>query len=403
MSLFENRVLLNYILSHARGDERPYLDVTVYGYSFKGLLDSGATRTILGSSGWDVLKNSGIKLHKTTLECTVASGAVCSCLGFIRAPVQLLDTVHLLEILVVPSVSHTLILGIDFWKSMEIVPNLRDGVWTFSEVESNPVVASVTDETSLTFSQKYSLDELIKSEIARKPSSLGCTNVAQHHIELLPGAQPIKQRYYPVSPPKQKIIDTELRKMLEMGFIEQSKSAWSSPVCLVRKKDNSYRFCVDYRRLNAVTKKDAYPIPYISSILDRLRNATFISSLDVKSAFWQVSLTPESREYTAFTVPGRGLFQFKRMPFGLTGAPATWQRIIDTVLKADLEPSVFVYLDDIIVVSQGFDDHLQTLSLVFERLRDAGIMINFEKCQFCRPQLRYLGFVVDRFGLRPDP
>jgi hypothetical protein len=117
---------------------------------------------------------------------------------------------------------------------------------------------------------------------------IGCTDVDQHHIELLPGTRPIKQRYYPVSPHKQKIIHEELRKMLELDVVEPSKSPWSSPVCLVKKKDDTYRFCVDFRQLNTVTKKDAYPLPDVSSILDRLRDAKYISSLDVKSAFWQV-------------------------------------------------------------------------------------------------------------------
>lgn len=107
----------------------------------------------------------------------------------------------------------------------------------------------------------------------------------EHHIELLPGTKPIKQRYYLVSPIKQLIIDAELKNMLELGVVEPSNSAWSSPVCLVKKKDNSYRFCVDYRKLNACSKKDAYPLPYILAILDRLRNAKLISTIDIKSAF----------------------------------------------------------------------------------------------------------------------
>lgn len=123
--------------------------------------------------------------------------------------------------------------------------------------------------------------------------------------------------------------------MLKLGIIEPSRSAWSSPILLVKKKDNSYRFCVDFRKVNSVTEKDAYHLPYASSILDQLRDAKFITSLDIKSAYWQIEMEENSKQYTAFTVPNRGLFQFTRMPFGLHNAPATWQRLIDQVIGSD--------------------------------------------------------------------
>jgi hypothetical protein len=143
--------------------------------------------------------------------------------------------------------------------------------------------------------------------------------------------------------------------MLKENIIEPSQSPWSSPVCLVLKKDGDYRFCVDYRKLNSVTKPDAYQLPYISSILDQLRDCHYMRSIDIKSAFWQVEVAPDSREYTAFTVPGRGLYQFRRMPFGLINSPATWQHIMDNIIGAALEPHVFVYLDDIIIISRDFE------------------------------------------------
>lgn len=191
--------------------------------------------------------------------------------------------------------------------------------------------------------------------------------------------------------------------MLAEGIVEPSKSGWSSPVVLVRKSDGSYRFCVDYRQLNSVTKRDAYPLPYISNILDRLRDARVLSSVDIKSAYWQVPLAESSKEKTAFTVPNRGLFQFRRMPFGLHNAPATWQRLIDAVLGADLEPNVFVYLDDIIIISKDFPTHVEILEKVFQRLTDANLAINWDKCNLCRAELKYLGYTVNRNGLHVDP
>lgn len=204
----------------------------------------------------------------------------------------------------------------------------------------------------------------------------------------------------------QAIIDSEVEKMEKEGVIEPSTYAWSSLVVIVRKKDGTYRFCVDYRRLNSVTEKDAYPLPHITATLDKLRGAKYLSTPDLKSGYWQVPLTAKSRPLTAFTVPGRGLRQFRTptvMPFGLHSARATFQRLFDTVLGPELEPNVLVYLDDIVVASQTFEDHLRHLKEVFRRLRDAILRLNSDKCHFCRSSLKYLGHIIDRDGIRTDP
>lgn len=396
------KVLLDYVFEHADNDQRPYLKISIMGINFLGLLDSGATRTIAGSTGWRLLKYLNLPLDTSkAINCTVANGSTCQSIGTVQTPVQLLHKVIILDILIVPSLPHTIILGLDFWKQMGIVPDLRNDVWSFSNSNITEV-AALNSAEDLTLEQQQLLDQLISTKtISLSKNTLGCTNLVEH--EIITDATPIKQRYYPVSPVVQSHIDTELTKMLEQGVIEPSKSPWSSPVLLVPKKDGTYRFVVDYRQLNKVTKKDAYPIPFVSAILDRLRNAHFLSSIDIKSAYWQVPVKESSREYTAFTVPGRGLFHFKRMPFGLTNAPATWQRLLDNVLGADLEPNVFYYLDDIIVVSPDFDTHLELLGKIFDRLAAANLTISFDKCQFCRPELKYLGYVVNKFGLQVDP
>lgn len=165
---------------------------------------------------------------------------------------------------------------------------------------------------------------------------LGCTNAVEHKI--VSTAPPIRQRYYRVSPVIQQYIDKEIDEMLIQDIIEPSQSPWASPVVLVKKKNtDKYRFCVDYRKLNSVTERDSYPLPLVSKTLDKLSNAKYLSSLDIKSAYWQVPIEEASRPLTAF-ICRRELFQFKRMPFGLHNAPATWQRLIDNVLRADLEP-----------------------------------------------------------------
>lgn len=243
---------------------------------------------------------------------------------------------------------------------MNVVPDLKRDIWYFGSIVPTPQLSGIQTQDNLTPVQRKILDSILEEKFKLMGKSLGYTTLTEH--EIITDAHSIKQRYYPVSPFKQRIIDEELK-----NIIEPSKSAWSSPILLISKRDGGYHFCVDYHALNAVTKKDAYPLPYISAILDRLRDAKYLSSMDIKSAYWQVPVKKSCRELAAFTVPGgRDLFHFKRMPFGLSNAPAAWQRLIDTVLGPKLEPHVLVYLDDII--SHDFDAHIKVLSEVFDRL-----------------------------------
>lgn len=402
-SIARMRPVLDFILGHVNSDQRPYLDVKILGREVKGLLDSGASKTVVGHPGWAILRTLGLPMMKTSSigQITVANSQSCKIVGLYHVPIQLLDKVRIIEVLVVPDLPHTLILGIDFWVEMGIVPNLRHGCWTFDGGEPSVQVNSVFAQDSLTTEQQSELNAVIGTYFDSVGNKLGCTSLIEHQI--ITDSEPIKQRYYPVSPAIQKHIDEEVQRMLEEDIIEKSQSAWSSPILLVPKKDKTFRFCVDYRRLNQVTKKDAYPIPFVSAILSKLGNARYLSSLDIKSAYHQVPVAKDAREYTAFTVPGRGLFQFKRMPFGLTNAPATWMRLIDKVLGPELEPYVFVYLDDIIVVTPTFETHIQTLKEIFDRLLKAGLTLSRDKCKFCLDELKYLGYRVDSQGLHVDP
>lgn len=395
--------ILDFIIDHAQNDERPYLKVSVFGRTLLGLLDSGASATILGSKGWQLLRDLNIPMDVSRkTKCTIANGQTCNSVGECEIPISVRDRLKLIRVLVVLELPHTLILGANFWRSMGIVPDLRHNEWHFSDEPANiDSVDHLRSQTILTSLQETRLKALIDRNIALMGDQLGCTDVAEHVI--VTKSPPIKQRYYPVSPVIQKIIDSELQTMLNEGIIETSTSAWSSPILMVRKKDGNFRFCVDYRKLNAVTERDSYPLPYVTHTLDKLRDAHYLSSLDIRSAYWQVPVAESSRPYTAFTVPGRGLFQFRRMPFGLHNAPATWQRLIDRVLGPELEPHVFVYLDDVVVVTQTFEEHLRILDEVFRRLRGAKLTVSIDKCQFCRPEMKYLGYVVDRNGLHVDP
>ena len=190
--------------------------------------------------------------------------------------------------------------------------------------------------------------------------------------------------------------------MLDQGIIEVSSSPWSSPVVLVKKKDGSTRFCINYRKLNATTCKDSYPLPRIDDALDSLAGSKYFSTLDLQSGYHQVAMHPESKEKTAF-ISHAGLYQFNVLSFGLTNAPPQFQRLMSRVLHGLEWKVCLVYMDDIIIFSPSFAEHLSRLKLVFDRFRAANLKLKPSKCYFSRDSVNYLGFVVSSKGIAPDP
>lgn len=185
-----------------------------------------------------------------------------------------------------------------------------------------------------------------------------------------------------------------------------SKSPCCSPPVLAKKSDGTYRLCIDYRKLNAKTKKHAHPLPNIDSLLDKFRNAKYISKIDMTLAFLQVEVDEGSRDFTAFSVPGRGQFRFKRMPFGLTNSPSTYQEMMDRLLMSlpqGADNHIFAYLDDLCVVSETIEEHFHWLEILLKALSDANLEINEQKSEFGCSQVNYLGYIVDSKGLHVDP
>lgn len=253
----------------------------------------------------------------------------------------------------------------------------------------------------LTPTQRQQLDVVITFFPNFEKQGLGRTSLITHEIDI-GDSKPIKQRFYPVSPAVEKLMFAEIDRMLELGVIEPSQSPWSSPMRLVI-KPGKVRLCLDVRKLNSVTKKDAYPLPSIEGIFARLPKANIISKLDLKDAYWQVALSDSSKPLTAFTIPGRPLYQFVVMPFGLCNAPQTMSRLIDEIIPPELRNSVFGYLDDLIIVSEDFESHLSTLLRMSEQFRKANLTVNIGKCKFCVTQVQYIGFVIGNGGITTDP
>ena len=228
----------------------------------------------------------------------------------------------------------------------------------------------------------------------------GRTDKLMHKIDT-GDAHPIRQAARRIPPHKKEEVSKLLQDMLQKDIVERSSSPWASPIVLVKKKDGSTRFCVDYRKLNSVTRKDAYPLPRIDDTLDTLHGSMWFTTLDLASGYWQVGVEKRDQHRTAFSTPN-GLFEFKVMPFGLCNAPATFQRLMDLVLAGLQWSSCLVYLDDIIILGKDFKSHLENLSLVLQRIKDAGLRLKTTKCAFFQDRVNYLGHVVSRDGVSVD-
>lgn len=233
-------------------------------------------------------------------------------------------------------------------------------------------------------------------------TDIGTTDKVKHRIELLDEI-PFKQKYRRVPQALVEEVRTHIKDLLAAGIIRPSRSPFSSNVVLVRKHDGSLRLCIDYRYLNSRTIKDNYALPRIEEILDSLSGNTYFSVLDMKSGYHQIEIAEEHKERTAFTVGPLGFYEFNRMSFGLANAPATYQRLQEQCL-GDLHLKIcFIYLDDLIIFSKSFREHLNRLQQVFQRIRDYGLKLSPKKCSLLMKKVKYVGHIVSEHGVEPDP
>jgi hypothetical protein len=272
------------------------------------------------------------------------------------------------------------------------------------KTEQKPTTFSLI-KTDLSCPQIHSelIEDLIKENcdlFASKDSELGQTDTVKMTIDTGHHA-PIKLRPYRTPLQNRKVIDNAIDEMLDAKIIRRSRSPWSFPIVIVGKKDGTKRFCVDFRQLNKITKKNSYPLPLIDDILALLGRAKYFTSLDLKSGYWQVSMEEHDKQKTAFSCH-RGLFEFNKMPFGLCNAPSIFQELMSIVLEG-LGNFSTAYLDDILVYSATLDEHLKHLQIVFNRLRTHSLKLKLKKCSFLQKETTYLGFVINEYGVKPDP
>eukprot|EP00267_Zea_mays_P054154 XP_020407373.1 uncharacterized protein LOC103652751 [Zea mays] len=403
------------------------LSGSLFGQELLMLLDSGSSHCFLNTSLASSL--TGVNQLAQPLSVTVANGNKLQCTAELTNAewtCQGLSFTSSFKLLPIPC--YDAIIGMDWlescspmyvdWKHKWISLShlgksaLLQGVQPTTPSASLLELRHTAPDQSEIFQLQIAHDSSVPEAIQHllhefdflfaEPKSLPPSRFCDHHIPLIAGARPVNIRPYRFSPTMKDEIETQVADMLRQGLIQHSSSSFSSPVLLVRKKDNTWRFCVDYRHLNALTVKSKYPVPIIDELLDELFGASYFSILDLRAGFHQVLLKAGEEHKTAFQTH-MGHYKFRVMAFGLTGAPGTFQRAMNHTLSPLLRKCALVFFDDILVYSDSLESHVQHLHQVFSLLAQDQWKVKRSKCSFAQSSVSYLGHVVSKDGVATDP
>ncbi|KAJ9509154.1 hypothetical protein QJQ45_001643 [Haematococcus lacustris] len=277
-------------------------------------------------------------------------------------------------------------------------------VMTEGSASASPGTPSDKDDPHIPAAIKAELQTLLDeySDVFKPLTDTPPERPVGHTIPLVPDARPPVTPMYRLSKPEQEELKRQIQDYLSKGMIEPSSSPYAAPILFVQKKSGELRMCIDYRQLNKLTLRDQYPLPRIDDLFDRLSGCSVFSSLDLQAGYHQIRITPEDVPKTAFRTP-EGHFQFKVLSFGLTNAPATFQRVMNNAFAPVLGKCALVYLDDILVMSKSLPEHLQHLRLVFDLLRKNKLYAKMSKCEFMQLTLRFLGHVISAGAISVDP
>ncbi|KII75178.1 Transposon Ty3-G Gag-Pol polyprotein [Thelohanellus kitauei] len=385
------------------------------------LVDSGASISVIDVS---LLKELDFdKLTRTSHKITNVSGQLMPCFGYIDLVLTFNKRGFPHKFLVCRNLEIKCIIGSDFLDRYGCIISFIDNTLQVGDCcvkldkscrmsidyLSLPLKSDHLSPTEIVLShvpesQKSAFIGLLKkysSLLSADKNHVGCTNAVMHKINT-GGAEPFKQRLrkFPIKHIEQlrEIVDN----LLKDGIIERTESPWASNVVLVKKKDSTWRLCVDYRQLNSLTLKNSYPLPRVDDVLESLAGAKYFSKFDLLSGYHQVQVAYEDRQKTAFITPF-GLFQFTRMPFGLCNAPSTFQALMDRILKEAIGRYCMVYLDDIIIYSKSLQDHINHIERIFSMLKKANITINYKKSRILVENFNFLGHVISQAGITTDP
>ncbi|UYV83583.1 hypothetical protein LAZ67_23001537 [Cordylochernes scorpioides] len=402
-----------------------YIDIKVEGDTIRALVDSGASYSVISERFRVELKKT--MFAETDVVLKVADDKVVKSKGRCTLKLEVNGHPENFEFVVLENCSHDVILGWDFFKATNAVidcglgelqlydlPDLDaegrdDEVYAIQDfvipgrssqrisILNRSLVGIVNMEVTCSKELFIRKDVIFPSSLIEFEEGIGKIWITNGGLQpqMIPKGMNLGRMCDIETEHKE--VDT----MLERKVIQPSESPWSAPVVLVKKKDGTWRFCVDFRRLNHITKKDVYPLPRIDDVLDHLSSARYYSTMDLKTGYWQVEVDERDREKTAFVTPD-GLYEFMVMPFGLCNAPATFERMMDNVLMGLKWNICLCYLDDIVVYSDTFEEHLERLSKVLSCLQQAGLTINPDKCLFGSTRIKILGHVVDKDGIQPD-
>lgn len=400
------------------------------------LVDSGSSTSFINKQLADSL-NGALPLPKPC-RVQVADGSSHRCTSFIpQCAWTSMGHTFRTDLKILPLGSYDAILGMDWlechnpnidWVAKTLQLQSDKGPVTLTGHTSGNVQCSAISASELTslcrtgaaahlihiyaINGEVHTDEIVPEEIQQvltqfhdvfeESKDLPPRRDCDHRIPLMPGAQPVNIRAYRHKPELKSEIDRQVQELLQSGIIQKSTSHFSSPAILVKKKDGTWRLCVDYQALNSMTVISKYPVPIIDELLDELAGARWFSKMDLRAGYHQVRLAPGEEFKTAFQTHA-GHWEYTVMPFGLAGAPATFLGAMNTTLKPLLHKCVVVFFDDILVYSDTLAAHVEHLKVVLELLQRDQWKVKKSKCSFGQPQIAYLGHIINQEGVSSDP
>ena len=399
------------IIRYDKLQGRPSVTIRIKGYELECLLDTGATVNVMS---WEIFcKLPNVELTNTddTLRC--ANDSTLETMGKATMEVEISGRCHTVTFTIVKQMTPEVIGGIGLHKLFGIElqwPSTTNGIKSSNHL-CNIEAKFGRETTGLERFQRakdaLKVSDPLLIEIVRKNQNvfmadkwdIGCTTLVKHRIETKGGPINVKPYRQPIN--LEDKIDEAIRNLWENKIIKKCNSPWNTPlVCIWKKEKQDIRLCLDFRQLNLITERQAFPMPNINEILDRLEGAKYFSSIDLGNAYYQVELEESSKIKTAFSTKS-GQYCFNRMPFGIAAAPGTFQELMGKVLNNT--KGAVVYLDDILIFTESEQQHYKVLDEVLKKVEQAGLRINPEKCHILKKEVKYLGHIINKNGIQTDP